>query len=125
MFACVQSPKSHIQAWSQCCASHYGAGAACKRYRHVVVMQYGWFALCYVMGLNPNLVPHPEASRVLGAIVSLLMTSVEELDTFVKIADIVPGMCALPCYSVSAAQMLVAKSGKSSSLCALQSRKPP
>ena len=59
-------------------------------------MQYGWFALCYVMGLNPNLVPHPEASRVLGAVVSLLMTSVEDMHTFVKSADILPGVCALP-----------------------------
>ena len=87
-------------------------------------MQYGWFALCYVMGLNPNLVPHPGASRVLGAIVSLLMTSVEDMDTFVKSADIVPGMCAPPWYSFSAAQMLLAQSGEGSSLCALQSRKP-
>ena len=88
-------------------------------------MQYMWFALCYVMGLNPNLVPHPGASRVLGAVVSLLMTSVEDMDTFVKIADIVPGMCALPWYSFSAAQMLRAKCGRKSSLCALQSRVPP
>ena len=88
-------------------------------------MQYGWFALCYVMGLNPNLVPHPGASRVLGAVVSLLMTSIEDTDTFVKSADIVSGTSALPWYSFSAAQMLLANSGEGSSLCALQSRKPP